>query len=139
MTDTDHRDAHGRFTKGYTPSTGFHTNPERRYRFPNRGRSFQLAAQKYMDMTDTQVREQLALANSGELSQAQQLALQLIAQAKDAGNPKQLSALQILLDRVEGKPQQQEEKEEAEGYVPPQIVLRFIGDGSEGELPEGLP
>lgn len=121
----DGRDALGRFAKGNHPVTGFHTNPERRNTFPTRGRSFELTARKYLNMTDEQLAGELAKAERGELTQVQQLALRLLANAKDAGNPaQQLKALRELLDRTEGRPRQAVEvgKETPE---PPVINLTF--------------
>ena len=128
------RDAHGRFTEGNHPITGFHTNPERRNRFPTRGRAFQLAAGKYLDMNDEQIRTELAKGDA--LSQAQQLALQTIAVAKDVNNPAHLSALMALLDRTEGKPTVMEV--ETGQVEPPVINVQFVGPrNGEGESGAG--
>ena len=54
MADNE-RDEHGRFAAGNHPVTGFHTNPERRGRFPGNRHSFSKAAQRLLDMTDSQL------------------------------------------------------------------------------------
>lgn len=125
------RDELGRFTEGNHPKTGFHTNPERRHNFPNRGRSFQLAAQKILDMTDREMGDMLGKAERGELTQAEQLALRLVAKAKDVSDPKQLDALSKLIDRVEGKPCQQVSTSVEKMYEPPVINIDFVGQDEE--------
>ena len=100
--NNDGRDELGRFTEGNHPKTGFHTNPERRATFPGNRHSVSKAAQRFLDMTDAELDKELS--DSATLTQAEQITLQLIRQAKDANNPRQLSALRELLDRAEGKP-----------------------------------
>lgn len=95
------RDEHGRFTQGNHPATGFHTNPERRGRFPGNRHSFSKAAQRLLGMTDKELSEE---RQRNDLTQAEHMALQLLGQATDMGNPKQLAAFQQLIDRAEGKP-----------------------------------
>lgn len=97
----DGRDEHGRFMQGNHPATGFHTNPERRGRFPGNRHSFSKAARRLLDMTDTELD---AERRRNDLTQAERMALQLLGQATDMGNPKQLAAFQQLIDRAEGKP-----------------------------------
>lgn len=95
------RDERGRFTQGNHPATGFHTNPERRGRFPGNRHSFSKAAQRLLGMTDKELSEE---RRRNDLTQAERMALQLLGQATDMGNPKQLAAFQQFIDRAEGKP-----------------------------------
>lgn len=113
----------GRFAKGSKPVNGLDKRPQDRNRFPTRGRAFQLAASKYLDMNDEQIRTELDKGDT--LSQAQQLALQTIAVAKDVNNPAHLSALMALLDRTEGKPTVMEV--ETGQVEPPVINVQFVG------------
>lgn len=107
MSGDGDRDDLGRFVPGNHPKTGFHTNPERRNTFPTRGRSFELTARRYLDMTDEQIRAELEKAERGSLTQTEQLVIQLLARAKDGSDPvRQLKALRELLDRAEGRPRQ---------------------------------
>ena len=95
------RDERGRFVRGNYPVTGFHTNPERRGRFPGNRHSFSKAAQRLLDMTDAELEME---KQRDDLTQAERMALQLLSQATDTGNPRQLTAFQQLIDRAEGKP-----------------------------------
>ena len=125
ISNSNGRDALGRFTEGNRPVTGFHTNPERRNTFPTRGRSFELNARMYLDMTDEQLADELEKAERGELTQVQQIALKLLASAKDDGNPaQQLKALRELLDRTEGRPRQSVEVGDSTPE-PPIINIQF--------------
>lgn len=123
--DNDDRDELGRFVEGNHPVTGFHTNPERRNTFPTRGRSFELAARRYLDMTDGQLADEMEKVERGELTQVQQLVLQLLASAKDGSNPvQQLKALRELLDRTEGRPRQSLDATVGQPE-PPQVNITF--------------
>lgn len=125
MTSDSERDELGRFVQGNHPVTGFHTNPERRNTFPTRGRSFELTVRRYLEMTDEQLADELGKARRGELTQTQQLALQLLVSAKDDSNPvRQLKALRELLDRSEGKPRQSLDATVGQPE-PPQVNITF--------------
>lgn len=123
--NNDGRDELGRFTEGNHPKTGFHTNPERRATFPGNRHSVSKVAQRFLDMTDAELDKELS--DSATLTQAEQITLQLIRQAKDANNPRQLSALRELLDRAEGKPRVSADINEA-GLMPPTIIIRPFDD-----------
>ena len=123
------RDEHGRFTPGSKPVNGLDKRPQDRNKFPKRTRSFQLAAQKYLDMTDEQIRT--ALADTEHLSQAEQLALESIARAK-AGD---LTALALLLDRTEGKAATGEKQHP--DYEPPEINIIVTDNHAQDN--NGLP
>ena len=95
------RDEHGRFVEGNHPTTGFHTNPERRGRFPGNRHSFSKAVQRLLDMTDSELASERERA---DLTQAERIALNMLDRATDTHDPQQLAAFKQLMDRAEGKP-----------------------------------
>lgn len=122
MADNE-RDEHGRFAAGNHPVTGFHTNPERRGRFPGNRHSFSKAAQRLLDMTDSQLE---AERKRTDLTQAERIALNMLDRATDTQDPQQLAAFKQLMDRTEGKPRTA--AEEPAAYEPPIINIRFCDD-----------
>ena len=122
MADNE-RDEHGRFAAGNHPVTGFHTNPERRGRFPGNRHSFSKAAQRLLDMTDSELASERERA---DLTQAERIALKMLDRATDTHDPQQLAAFKQLMDRAEGKPRTT--AEEPTVYEPPIINIRFCDD-----------
>lgn len=119
MNSNNDRDELGRFVEGNYPKTGFHTNPERRATFPGNRHSISKAAQRLLEMTDTELE---AEQNRGDLTQAEQMALLLIEQAKQGG-VEGLSAFKQLADRVEGRPSISADINETK-VEPPTIVIQ---------------
>lgn len=83
MADNE-RDEHGRFAAGNHPVAGFHTNPERRGRFPGNRHSFSKAAQRLLDMTDSQLE---AERKRTDLTQAERIALNMLDRATTRRTP----------------------------------------------------
>ena len=119
----DDRDAHGHFKPGSKPTNGLDKRPEDRHKLPTRGRQFQLAATKYLAMTNEEVSE--VLKDTDSLTQAELLAIEAIADAKNPANLNRLAALALLLDRVEGRPAPTARAEPE--YEPPVINIEFSG------------
>ena len=129
----DDRDEHGRFKPGNKPVNGLDKRPEDRHKLPTKGRQFQLAASKYLAMTNEEVSE--VLKDTDSLTQAELLAIQAIADAKNPANLNRLSALALLLDRTEGKPATAEKPQPE--YEPPVYVFQFP-DMTEEEVNDAI-
>ena len=120
------RDEHGRFTEGNHPVTGFHTNPERRGKFPGNRHSFSKAAQRLLDMTDSELETE---RKRTDLTQAERIALSMLDHATNTQDPQQLAAFKQLMDRAEGKPRIA--AEEPTSYEPPIINISFCDDNPD--------
>lgn len=98
------RDSKGRFVKGHKPTAGFHTHPENR----NDGRwdssqSISFWYNKFLAMTDAEIKTWLDKTPASERTKAQRIAYSRVKDASKENTRLALDNTREIVDRTEGK------------------------------------